>query len=1604
MHGREGEERKRRWHMWPAAVAAEKPPVILPAAAFAADSVQTSVDSFLKQDGRKIRVGDCALFQAGNAPPFIGLIRWFSTTKEGCLTLCVNWLYRPADIKLAKSILLEAAPNEVFYSFHRDIISAASLLHPCKVAFLHKGVDLPSGTSSFVCRRVYDIANKCLWWLTDQDYINEHQEEVDLLLDKTRLEMHAAVQSGGRSPKRLNGPTSMQQLKSGSENGVTAHSSQIKGKKRDRGDQNTEPIKRECITKPDDGDSVICKFDNNMIKLEISKITEKGALVSTDGVEKLVQLMQVDNSKKIDLTGRVLLADVIAATDKIDCLNKFVQIRGVPVLDEWLQEAHKGKTGDVNSPKESEKAVEELLLALLRALDKLPVNLNALQTSHIGKSVNHLRGHKNLEIQKKARSLVDRWKKRVDAEMKTNDSRSVGSSQAVTWPVKPGFSEVSHTGNRRTGSGDLSMKSSVTQQSSYRGLTGRSIHADATVKSTNLTVGSGKLQSPAAVAISSKEFLTKVAGNIVELPLVVAKEEKSSSSSHSQNNSQSCSSDHGKNVGSSVKEDAKSSTAGSVNTSRPSSGSSRHRRSNNGIVAGNPNKSGSQIRNPTGEKVSQAGMSCERTVDLPTSDYVSSHRLIVRLPNPGRSPARSTSGGSLEDPSPGSRASSPCVQDKSDHVDKKMIGRTDSTPIHITSDVNAESWQSNDVKDGLVISDEGDRSTIIPDEECRASEEAGRTADISRTACSSSGNEKIEAKIRNSFSSMNALIESCAKYSEATTPVSGGDDIGMKLLASVAAGEMSKSDMVSPASSPEGSLATEDPFNCNKEPKSVTSNADNGYPNLGTSIENADFDLRKQEKDNKHIFAQDGIHALGANVSDNDKTATPLQGDKLQQNGLISDMKEDSNKEDARQNKDNERIGDGLTNSKFEVRSPGDQIDTNISVRYKIAGGKTSTSDVRPKSSSDGVDCELSAAGPNTEKVVVESSSSDHPLNKEIQCADSTKERPSYAENEKETAERKFDDARDSPVADMIPCPETVDKFRGEKSDELKNNCQEQIERNESTVISQNIKGNTGTAKPVGLASGGESVEINASLEKRVEGSLDFGKRPSFTKEADASARMHVANGESREEIASSTEQDAGAKLDFDLNEGITGDDANQSEPIATSLPVFSSAIRMSTSSNFASLSISNGSPATITVAAPAKGAFVPPENLLKSKGEPGWKGSAATSAFRPAEPRKVLDMPINSTDMQLCETAMSKQGRPTLEFDLNVADERAIEDLASQSSAQTTGSESGVLGNQDATYRAAGGLDLDLNRVDESVDNCQFVSTSRKLEVPLLSARSASGGFSHGDSSMLRDFDLNNGPSIDDVGAEPLSRSQSTKNSCNIPYVPPIAGFRVNSAELGSGWFPQGNSYPAVAIPSFLSDRGDQSYPIVAAAGAQRMLGSVTSSGTFGSDIYRSHVLSSSPAMAFSPAATSFSYASFPFGSSFPLTSTSFSAGSAGYVDSSGGSCFAPVPSQLVGPAGAVSSPYVRPYVITLPEGASESSRKWGRQGLDLNSGPVHADEVKDDRLPSLSRQMQVVNTQRFMEDQARLYQVAGGAMKRKEPDGGWEPERFTFKQPSWQ
>jgi len=56
--------------------------------------------------------------------------------------------------------------------FHKDDILDASLLHSCNNAFLQKGVELLSRISYFVYYRIYDTANKCLWWFINCDYID----------------------------------------------------------------------------------------------------------------------------------------------------------------------------------------------------------------------------------------------------------------------------------------------------------------------------------------------------------------------------------------------------------------------------------------------------------------------------------------------------------------------------------------------------------------------------------------------------------------------------------------------------------------------------------------------------------------------------------------------------------------------------------------------------------------------------------------------------------------------------------------------------------------------------------------------------------------------------------------------------------------------------------------------------------------------------------------------------------------------------------------------------------------------------------------------------------------------------------------------------------------------------------------------------------------------------------------------------------------------------------------------------------------------------------------------------------------------------------------
>ncbi|PPD93934.1 hypothetical protein GOBAR_DD09035 [Gossypium barbadense] len=96
--------------------------------------------------------------------PYVAIIKDISQTKDGSIMVTGQWFYRPeeAEKKGGGSWPLNDT-RELFYSFHRDEVPAESVMH----------------------KRSMTQWNRKLWKLTDKDYEDNKQHEIDLLVQKT---------------------------------------------------------------------------------------------------------------------------------------------------------------------------------------------------------------------------------------------------------------------------------------------------------------------------------------------------------------------------------------------------------------------------------------------------------------------------------------------------------------------------------------------------------------------------------------------------------------------------------------------------------------------------------------------------------------------------------------------------------------------------------------------------------------------------------------------------------------------------------------------------------------------------------------------------------------------------------------------------------------------------------------------------------------------------------------------------------------------------------------------------------------------------------------------------------------------------------------------------------------------------------------------------------------------------------------------------------------------------------------------------------------------------------------------------------------------------
>ncbi|KAI3822220.1 hypothetical protein L1987_09806 [Smallanthus sonchifolius] len=123
-----------------------------------------------------------------NKKPYVAIIKDITETKDGSVLVSGQWFYRPEEAERKGGGNWQSNDTrELFYSFHRDEVPAESVMHKCVVHFIPANKQIPSRKlhPGFIVQKVYDTIIKRLFKLTDKDYEDSMQHEIDLLVQKT---------------------------------------------------------------------------------------------------------------------------------------------------------------------------------------------------------------------------------------------------------------------------------------------------------------------------------------------------------------------------------------------------------------------------------------------------------------------------------------------------------------------------------------------------------------------------------------------------------------------------------------------------------------------------------------------------------------------------------------------------------------------------------------------------------------------------------------------------------------------------------------------------------------------------------------------------------------------------------------------------------------------------------------------------------------------------------------------------------------------------------------------------------------------------------------------------------------------------------------------------------------------------------------------------------------------------------------------------------------------------------------------------------------------------------------------------------------------------
>ncbi|GFP99310.1 hypothetical protein PHJA_002075100 [Phtheirospermum japonicum] len=141
-------------------------------------------------DGLHYQLEDPVLLvpEEGDQKPYVAIIKDIAQTRDGATMVTGQWFYRPEEAeKKGGGSWQSSDTRELFYSFHRDEVPAESVMHKCVVHFIPLNKQIPRRKQhpGFIVQKVYDTEQRKLFKLTDKDYEDNKQHEINLLVEKT---------------------------------------------------------------------------------------------------------------------------------------------------------------------------------------------------------------------------------------------------------------------------------------------------------------------------------------------------------------------------------------------------------------------------------------------------------------------------------------------------------------------------------------------------------------------------------------------------------------------------------------------------------------------------------------------------------------------------------------------------------------------------------------------------------------------------------------------------------------------------------------------------------------------------------------------------------------------------------------------------------------------------------------------------------------------------------------------------------------------------------------------------------------------------------------------------------------------------------------------------------------------------------------------------------------------------------------------------------------------------------------------------------------------------------------------------------------------------